>query len=128
MNSTAPWRRWVPAGNYAESCRRLAVLGERGLLTPEVQPCESPSELFWFRWLTGHQVCFIVRRLIAQLVDDLNQGCRSADEVLSQISHYVDGYSAMPGGPVQRRRLSASARTAPRRDRATGGHERRLHT
>ncbi|MGW3116668.1 hypothetical protein ACWDBW_05830 [Streptomyces sp. NPDC001107] len=85
----------VPAGHYAESCRRLAALGQRGLLTPEVQPCESPDELFWFRWLTGHQVCFIVWRLIAQLVDDLNEGRRPADEVLPQISRYVDGYSAM---------------------------------
>ncbi|MFJ8430193.1 hypothetical protein ACIQ9P_02700 [Kitasatospora sp. NPDC094019] len=85
----------VPAWDYAESCRRLADLGERGLLTPEVEPCESQDELFWFRWLTGHQVCFVLWRLIAQLVDDLDQGRRPADEVLPQISHYVHGYSAM---------------------------------
>ncbi|WP_406098974.1 hypothetical protein [Streptomyces sp. NBC_01013] len=85
----------VPIRDYAGSCRRLAALGEGGLLTPEVQPCESPDELFWFRWLTGHQVCFVVWRLIAQLVEDLSQGRRPADEVLPQISQYVDGYSAM---------------------------------
>ncbi|MEV1143561.1 hypothetical protein [Micromonospora sp. NPDC049799] len=85
----------VPAGDYAEICRRLGALAESGPLTPEVAPCDSPDELFWFRWITGHQVCFVVWRLIAQLVDDLNQGRRSADEVLSPISHYVDGYSAM---------------------------------
>ncbi|MDJ0344772.1 hypothetical protein QMK19_08185 [Streptomyces sp. H10-C2] len=85
----------VPAEDYVESCRCLAAFGERGLLTPEVQPCESREELFWFRWLTGHQVCFVVWRLIAQLVDDLSRGRRSADEVLPQISRYVDGYSAM---------------------------------
>ncbi|WP_329612690.1 hypothetical protein OG244_04775 [Streptomyces brevispora] len=85
----------VPARDYAGSCRRLAALGEHGLLTPEVQPCESPDELFWFRWISGHQVCFVVWRLIAQLVEDLDRGLRPADEVLPQISHYVDGYSAM---------------------------------
>ncbi|MGW0144963.1 hypothetical protein ACWDVU_05055 [Streptomyces sp. NPDC003333] len=84
-----------PAVDYAGSCRHLAALGQRGLLIPEVAPCESPEELFWFRWLTGHQVCFIVWRLIAQLVDDLAEGRRQAAEALPLISRYVDGYSAM---------------------------------
>lgn len=83
------------ADAYAETCWRLHALGERGLLTPDVEPSDTPDELFWFRWITGHQVCFIVWRLIAQLLDDLNQGRRSADEVIEPMSRYVDGYSAM---------------------------------
>ncbi|WP_432056832.1 hypothetical protein [Streptomyces sp. bgisy022] len=84
-----------PAVDYTGSCRHLAALGRRGLLIPEVAPCESPEELFWFRWLTGHQVCFIVWRLIAQLVDDLAEDRRSSAEALPLISRYVDGYSVM---------------------------------
>jgi L-tyrosine peroxygenase len=80
---------------YAETCWRIRTLGEHGLLTPDVERCDAPDELFWFRWITGHQICFVVWRLIGQLLDDLNQGRRSADEVLEPISRYVDGYSAM---------------------------------
>ncbi|MET8468676.1 hypothetical protein ABZY90_12140 [Streptomyces sp. NPDC006422] len=81
--------------DYAGSCRHLAALGQRGLLIPEVQASESPDELFWFRWLTGHQVCFVTWRLIAQAVDDLAERRLPAAEALSLISRYVDGYAAM---------------------------------
>ena len=67
---------------YAQTCWRIRTLGERGLLTPEIERCDEPDELFWFRWITGHQVCFVVWRLIAGLLDDLNQGRRSAAEVI----------------------------------------------
>lgn len=85
----------APAGAYAETCRHLHALGDRGLVIPDVPPSESPHDLFWFRWITGHQVCFIIWRLTAQLLDDLNEGRRSAGEVVQPISRYVDGYSAM---------------------------------
>jgi L-tyrosine peroxygenase len=85
----------VPDGAYEETCRHLRALGERGLPAPGVAPSDSPHDLFWFRWITGHQVCFIVWRLIAQLLDDLAEGRRSAGEVAQPISRYVDGYSAM---------------------------------
>jgi hypothetical protein len=85
----------APVDAYAQTCWRIRTLAERGLLTPEVERCDEPDELFWFRWITGHQVCFVVWRLIAGLVDDLNQGRRSAAEVVGPISRYVDGYTAM---------------------------------
>ncbi|MEU4160016.1 hypothetical protein [Actinoplanes sp. NPDC026670] len=76
---------------YAEICRYLQVIGED---SPPVLDVE-PEDLFWFRWITGHQVCFIVWRLIAQGLDDLAEGRRPAGEVISSVSRYVDGYSAM---------------------------------
>jgi hypothetical protein len=85
----------VPREAHAQICWRIRTLGERGLLTPEVDRCDDPDELFWFRWITGHQVCFVVWRLIAGLLDDLSQGRRTAAEVVGPISRYVDGYSAM---------------------------------
>lgn len=80
---------------YAEICWLLRTLAEDGVPTPDVERCDGPAELFWFRWITGHQVCFVVWRLIAQLLDDLRQCRRSPDEVLEPISRFVDGYSAM---------------------------------
>ena len=62
---------------------------------PDVEPCEAADELFWFRWITGHQVCFVVWQLIAQLLDDVDRGRTSPDEALEPISRYVDSYSAM---------------------------------
>jgi hypothetical protein len=84
-----------PVDGYAETCWRLRGLGEDGAGSPEVEPCEAPDELFWFRWITGHQVCFVVWRLIAQLLDDVSQGGRSPEDALEPICRYVEGYSAM---------------------------------
>lgn len=84
---------WV--GAYAEIFRRTHNLGERGVLAPEVERCDAPDELFWFRWITGHQVCFVVWRLIAQLLDDVNHSRRSPYEALEPMCRFVDGYSAM---------------------------------
>ncbi|TYK52413.1 L-tyrosine 3-hydroxylase [Actinomadura decatromicini] len=59
------------------------------------------EELFWFRWITGHQVSFILWRLIGQLVHDASShpaGSRSQDEVdsmLVSVRNYVRGYCAM---------------------------------
>lgn len=77
----------VSAGAYAEACRRMQTLG--------FEPCDAPDELFWFRWITGHQVCFVVWRLIAQLLDDVNHGWRSPYQAIEPMCRLVDGYSAM---------------------------------
>jgi L-tyrosine peroxygenase len=65
------------------------------VLMPEVERCDAPDELFWFRWITGHQICFVVWRLISQLLDDVNRRQRTPGEALEPICRYVDGYSAM---------------------------------
>jgi hypothetical protein len=80
---------------YAETCRRIRTLGERGVLAPEVGPSDELDDLFWFRWITGHQVCFVVWRLMAQLLDDVNQGRRTPDSALEPMCRYVYGYAAM---------------------------------
>lgn len=83
------------ADGYAETCWRIRSLGEPGGPVPGLEPCDVPEELFWFRWITGHQVCFAVWRLIAQLLDDVHDGRRSAADAIEPIARYVDGYSAM---------------------------------
>ncbi|HUZ39566.1 MAG TPA: hypothetical protein VMV17_24850 [Streptosporangiaceae bacterium] len=83
------------AGAYAEICERMRALGEPDALTSDVGPCKEPDELFWFRWITGHQVCFVVWRLIGQLLEDVDQGRRAPDEIVEPVCQYVDAYSAM---------------------------------
>lgn len=84
-----------PVSAYAETCRRIRMLGERGVLTPEVGPCGALEELFWFRWITGHQVCFVIWRLMAQLLEDVDHGRRTPGAAVDSMCRYVDGYSAM---------------------------------
>jgi hypothetical protein len=83
------------ADAYAQVVGRLRALGERDVLTPDVGPCDARDELSWFRWITGHQVCFVVWRLIGQLLEDVDQGRRAPHEILEPVSRYVDAYSAM---------------------------------
>jgi hypothetical protein len=83
------------AAAYAEICWRIRSLGERGVLMPEVQRCDAPDELFWFRWITGHQVCFVIWHLIAQVLDNVNNSRRIPGKALEPMCRYVDGYSAM---------------------------------
>jgi hypothetical protein len=80
---------------YAETCWQIRSLGEPGGPVPGVEPCEVPEELFWFRWITGHQVCFAVWRLIAQILDEVHDGRCSPNDAIEPICRYVDGYSAM---------------------------------
>jgi hypothetical protein len=80
---------------YSAACRRIQLLGERGLLAPEVERCGALEELFWFRWITGHQVCFVIWRLMAQLLDDVAAGTRAASAALGPMCRYMDGYSTM---------------------------------
>lgn len=83
------------AETYSEACRRIRRLGERGVLAPEVEPCGALEELFWFRWITGHQVCFVIWRLMAQLLDDVAEGTRAASAAVEPMCRYVDGYATM---------------------------------
>jgi L-tyrosine peroxygenase len=53
------------------------------------------ERLFWFRWITGHQISFIIWRLLAAALrrvgDDASEQC----ELATAITQYVRGYCAM---------------------------------
>lgn len=77
---------------HADAFRLIGALADGG---PAVGRSEVPEELFWFRWITGHQVCFLLWRLMGQLLDEVAEGELSADRAIPPLSRYVDGYSAM---------------------------------
>ncbi|MER7455840.1 hypothetical protein [Micromonospora sp. NPDC126480] len=79
------------AAEHVAASRLVGDLAEGG---PTVDRGE-PEELFWFRWITGHQVCFLLWRLMGQLLEDVAEGETTADEAIPPLSRYVDGYSAM---------------------------------
>lgn len=84
-----------PLPEFDEACRRIRLISEAGTTTDGIQPCEEQDTLFWFRWITGHQVSFILWQMMAlQLQDVANRG-RAASVAIGDLIHYVDGYSAM---------------------------------
>ncbi|OZV77356.1 hypothetical protein CA850_23145 [Micromonospora echinospora] len=85
----------LPVEGYLEVCWRLRALADGGGPASEVPRCDAPDELSWFRWITGHQVCFVLWRLMATLLEDVREGRRSTDEIQQSVSRYVHGYSAM---------------------------------
>ncbi len=55
----------------------------------------SPDALYWFRWITGHQVTFLLWQLMGTHVKALAAG-RPADETtFTGLESYTHGYSAM---------------------------------
>lgn len=86
---------WELPGSLAGTCRRIRQISQDGLPAGAVERCQQADDLYWFRWIIGHQVSFIAWRLIAQLLDDLAQRRRPAEAVLPPLCHYVRGYSAM---------------------------------
>ena len=84
-----------PERSYTETCQLIRTLGRDDAPTPPVEPGEAAEELYWFRWITGHQVCFIIWRLMGQLLDELSRGATSAQAALEPMCRYVDGHSAM---------------------------------
>lgn len=63
----------APLREFEATCRHLlAVAGRPGPVAGiEPEPDESSDRLFWFRWITGHQVTFILWQLIARTKDAL---------------------------------------------------------
>lgn len=104
-----PARPAVAPERYGDACRRIQRIGRRGIAEGEIARCESADGLFWFRWVVGHQVSFIVWRLTALLLDEVARGGLQWPAVLGPLRHYVRGYTAMllytgscPPGTYQR--------------------------
>ena len=81
--------------DYAGTCRRIRAVAARAAPDGEVEPCREQDLLYWFRWITGHQVSFIVWRLMAQLVDEVVEGEAPWSSVLGPLCHCVRCYTAM---------------------------------
>lgn len=88
---------WQPSSEYdgTDSCTRLSLIEDFGVPAELAEPREAADELFWFRWITGHQVSFILWRLMGQLVHDATTRRAALVAALAPLRHYVRGYCAM---------------------------------
>jgi hypothetical protein len=73
---------------YADACLRILRPGEVG-------GGELTDELYWFRWITGHQVSFVIWRLMAQTLHGLRAGAIAQPAAVRTLCGYVYGYTAM---------------------------------
>jgi hypothetical protein len=88
---------WAPLPARADTApaARMLLVDDFGVPAELAQAPASADELFWFRWITGHQVSFILWRLIGQLAHEATQGSRDPVETVAPLRHYVRGYCSM---------------------------------
>ena len=81
--------------SYAQVTQYLRGIGEGVVSLDGIEPCEAPDELYWFRWITGHQACFAIWRLMAQLQEEVVEGAVPLEPAFAHLSAYARGYSIM---------------------------------
>jgi L-tyrosine peroxygenase len=86
----------LPENVYGTACELIWRAGEDGVpgLSPAVTK-DGAEELYWFRWITGHQVSFISWRLMAQLAAGADSGAIPVRAALEQMRRFVRLYTAM---------------------------------
>ncbi|SEG95631.1 hypothetical protein SAMN05444920_109118 [Nonomuraea solani] len=55
---------------------------------------DTTDVLYWFRWITGHQVTMLLWHLMGALVTDAKEN-DADDQALTDLESYVNGYTAM---------------------------------
>uniref|UniRef100_UPI0038D25AB4 L-tyrosine 3-hydroxylase n=1 Tax=Streptomyces sclerotialus TaxID=1957 RepID=UPI0038D25AB4 len=84
----------VPA-EFTLTCRHIAAIAAGGGPAERVQPADSEDRLYWFRWITGHQVTFILWQLLSRELARLPEEGPERDAALKAMTRYVRGYCAM---------------------------------
>lgn len=86
---------WRSSRCYDGACRQIAAINRGPGRVDGIGPSAPDLELAWFRWITGHQVSFVIWRLMAELLWEVNDDPRRAEQLAGPLRHYVRGYSAM---------------------------------
>ncbi|MEU3711050.1 hypothetical protein [Streptomyces catenulae] len=91
-----PWLSDGTAGPQLEAaCRELLTATDSGaLVTPPATAAEL-ERLFWFRWIVGHHLSFVIWRLVATRLEQLASGHGDRATAAREITAYVRAYSAM---------------------------------
>lgn len=84
-----------PRNEYELACDRIRAAAPCGRAAWEVRDVDAVNALYWFRWITGHQVSFVLWRLIAQALAAVSAGERPSAAMVDGITPYVRGYCAM---------------------------------
>jgi hypothetical protein len=79
----------------AEVNRNLAAAWADRRAGVEPASMDSLEQLFWFRWITGHQISFIVWQLLAAATSGFANPTTSGPLPSQALTQYVRGYSGM---------------------------------
>lgn len=92
-----PWTMPGPETTraYEEVCGLILHADRDPDIAFDLADSESANELYWFRWITGHQVSFVLWRLMAQVLDAVPDGVVPPTGAFESLTHYVRGYCAM---------------------------------
>jgi hypothetical protein len=91
----APARRPAPSMRFRSVCADLAGLARGAVPAPGVVGDPSADTVYWFRWITGHQVSFIVWRLVGRALAGLPAAGAQREWTLAAVRDYVRAYSAL---------------------------------
>lgn len=83
----------LPAG-YGDACARLRAIG-RPPGPPLQETVAPPTEVSWFRWITGHQVSFVLWHLMARAIGTASGVGGEPDSLPGELAHYVRACGGM---------------------------------
>ncbi|RAY12604.1 hypothetical protein DPM19_23680 [Actinomadura craniellae] len=84
-----------PQGDFAAVCRELRAFTGAWDTPVEADPFQSYDRLFWFRWITGHQLTFAVWQLMGRLIKPVAERGQASAAELDALTAYTHGYCAM---------------------------------
>ncbi|WP_340556913.1 hypothetical protein [Streptomyces sp. GSL17-111] len=85
----------VRHADVRQVCRALHTRAEEGLEITRPAAGFTLERLFWFRWITGHQISFVIWRLLADALARLSAGEGDREELSAEITQHVRGYCGM---------------------------------
>ncbi|GIJ29222.1 hypothetical protein Vqi01_43840 [Micromonospora qiuiae] len=90
-----PGNAWLSDGTIGDDLRdcHLALLST-DLRTTPAGP-DDLEKLFWFRWIVGHHISFVLWRLLAGALVRLAEGDPDNRTLTATVTEYVRAYSAM---------------------------------
>ncbi|MEU3602317.1 hypothetical protein ABZ714_26895 [Streptomyces sp. NPDC006798] len=78
-----------------DAVTRFLAEAREGFGTTDPVDAESLERLFWFRWIIGHHVSFVIWRLIADALADVHEGTGDQDAAAVRLTEYVRAYCGM---------------------------------
>ncbi|MYY08207.1 hypothetical protein GT204_04620 [Streptomyces sp. SID4919] len=91
-------RPQLPGRAPEEICRELLALTGSGPVAARLEVPTAPSydQLFWFRWITGHQVTFALWRMLGRVLDEGgDRDVVPGSAAMARLEAYTHGYCAM---------------------------------
>lgn len=85
----------LPSAAVEDACLTFLAQARVGIDAAPPATGHEVERLFWFRWIVGHHVSFILWRLIADALARLAAGDADRERLSEAVTHYVRCYGGM---------------------------------